>query len=199
VLYHPLIVDRLWGSGIFTVRDVRYAVRVTGRSSTSLLPDVQDAVWRVNPNLPLSDILTLDAILANSMAQTSFTLVMLSIAAGVALLLGIVGVYGVLSYLVAQRRREMGVRLALGARPSDVRRMVVRQGARLGVAGAVVGLIAAVGLTRLMSVLLFGVSTVDPLTYGVVTAALIGAVLLASYVPARRAAAADPTDALRWE
>jgi len=199
VLYHPLIVDRLWGSGLFTVRDVRYAVRVTGRSSTSLLADVQDAVWRMNPNLPLSDILTLDTILANSMAQTSFTLVMLSIAAGVALLLGTVGVYGVLSYLVAQRTREMGVRLALGARPSDVRRMVVRQGARLGVGGALVGLIAAVGLTRLMSVLLFGVSTVDPLTYGLVTAALIGTVLLASYVPARRAAAVDPTDALRRE
>jgi ABC-type antimicrobial peptide transport system permease subunit len=114
-------------------------------------------------------------------------------------LLGIVGVYGVLSYLVAQRTREMGVRLALGARPSDVRRMVVRQGARLGAAGAVVGLAAAVGLTKLMSVLLFGVSAIDPVTYGLVTVALIGAVLLASYLPARRAAAVDPTDALRWE
>jgi ABC-type antimicrobial peptide transport system permease subunit len=199
MLYHPLVVDSLWGPGLFTARDMRYAIRVAGRSPRNLLSDVQDAVWRVNPNLPVSEVLTLDAILANSMAQTSFTLVTLSVAAGVALLLGIVGVYGVLSYLVAQRTREMGVRLALGARPSDVRRMVVRQGARLGAAGAVVGLAAAVGLTKLMTVLLFGVSAIDPVTYGLVTVALIGAVLLASYLPARRAAAVDPTDALRWE
>ncbi len=153
----------------------------------------------MNPNLPLAEILTLEDILANSMARTSFTLVMLGIAAAVSLLLGIVGVYGVLSYLVAQRTREMGVRLALGARPADVRRMVVRQGGMLGVAGVAIGLGVAVGLTRLMSTLLFGVSPVDLPTYGGVAAALMGAVLLASYIPARRAAAVDATEALRWE
>jgi putative ABC transport system permease protein len=110
-----------------------------------------------------------------------------------------VGVYGVLSYLVAQRTREMGVRLALGARPADVRRMVVGHGAVLGAAGVAIGLGAAVGLTRLMSALLFGVRPVDPLSYGAVATALMGVVLLASYVPARRAAGVDPTEVLRWE
>ncbi len=199
VIYWPLIVEELWGTGVLTMRDLRHAIRTSRPDPASILPEVREAVWRVNPNLPLAEILTLEDILANSMARTSFTLVMLGIAAAVSLLLGIVGVYGVLSYLVAQRTREMGVRLALGARPADVRRMVVRQGGMLGVAGVAIGLGVAVGLTRLMSTLLFGVSPVDLPTYGGVAAALMGAVLLASYIPARRAAAVDATEALRWE
>lgn len=199
VIYWPLIMEGMWGVSTFTIRDLRYAVRTSRLDPTTLLPEVGDAVWSVNPNLPLSENLTLDEILADSMARTSFTLVMLGIAAGVALLLGMVGVYGVLSYLVAQRTREMGVRLALGARPADVRRMVVRQGAVLGVAGVAIGLGVAVGLTHLMSALLFGVRPVDPLSYGAVAAALMGVVLLASYIPARRAAGVDPTEVLRWE
>jgi len=199
VIYWPLIMERMWGIRTFTVRDLRYAIRTSRPDPTTLLPEVREAVWSVNSNLPLSETLTLDQILANSMARTSFTLVMLGIAAGVALLLGVVGVYGVLSYLVAQRTREMGVRLALGACPADVRRMVIRQGGMLGVAGVVIGLGAAAGLTRLMSALLFEVSPVDPLTYSGVAAALIGVVLLASYIPARRAAGVEPTEALRWE
>jgi putative ABC transport system permease protein len=199
VIYWPLIMERMWGIRTFTVRDLRYAIRTSRPDPTTLLPEVHEAVWSVNSNLPLSETLTLDQILANSMARTSFTLVMLGIAAGVALLLGVVGVYGVLSYLVAQRTREMGVRLALGACPADVRRMVIRQGGMLGVAGVVIGLGAAAGLTRLMSALLFEVSPVDPLTYSGVAAALIGVVLLASYIPARRAAGVEPTEALRWE
>jgi ABC-type antimicrobial peptide transport system permease subunit len=199
VIYWPLIMERIWGMSTFTIRDLRYAVRTSRPEPTTLLPEVGDAVWSVNPNLPLSETLTLKEILANSMARTSFTLVVLGIAAGVALLLGMVGVYGVLSYLVAQRRREMGVRLALGARPVDVRRMVVRQGAVLGIAGVAVGLGAAVGLTHLMSALLFGVRPVDPLSYGAVVAGLMAVVLLASYIPARRAAGVSPTEVLRWE
>ncbi len=199
VVYWPLIVEELWGTGVLTMRDLRHAIRTSRPDPASILPEVREAVWRVNPNLPLAEILTLEDILANSMARTSFTLVMLGIAAAVSLLLGIVGVYGVLSYLVAQRTREMGVRLALGARPVDVRRMIVRQGGTLGVAGVAIGLGVAVGLTRLMSTLLFGVSPVDLPTYGGVAAALLGAVLLASYIPARRAAGVDATEALRWE
>jgi predicted permease len=199
VIYWPLIMERMWGVSTFTIRDLRYAVRTSRPDPVALLPEVSDAVWSVNPNLPLSETLTLDDILANSMARTSFTLVMLGIAAGVALLLGIVGVYGVLSYLVARRTREMGVRLALGARPADVRRMVVRQGLALGLAGVAIGLGAAAGLTHLMSALLFGVHPVDPMSYGVVAGALMAVVLLASYVPARRAAGVNPTEVLRWE
>ena len=199
VIYWPLIVEELWGMGVYTVRDLRYAIRTSRPDPTSLVPEVREAVSRVNRSLPLSEILTLHDILANSMARTSFTLVMLGIAAGVALLLGIVGVYGVLSYLVAQRTREMGVRLALGARPADVRWMIVRQGGILAAAGVGIGLVAAVGLSHLMAALLFGVNPVDLLTYVTVAATLIGVVLLASYLPARRAAAVDPTEALRWE
>jgi len=199
VIYWPLIMERMWGVRTFTIRDLRYAVRTSRVEPTTLLREVTDAVWSVNPDLPLSETLTLEDILANSMARTSFTLVMLGIAAGVALLLGVVGLYGVLSYLVAQRTRELGVRLALGARPADVRRMVVRQGGMLGVAGVVIGLGVAFGLTRLMSNLLFGVSPVDLPTFGAVSAVLMAVVLLASYLPARRAAGVDATEALRWE
>jgi len=199
VIYWPLVVAELWGMNDYTTRDIRYAVRTSQQDPASILPQVREAVWSVNPNLPLAEILTLDEILANSMARTSFTLVMLGIAAAVALLLGVVGVYGVLSYLVAQRTREMGVRLALGATPADVRRMVVRQGGFMGTVGVAIGLVAAVGLTRLMSALLFGVGTVDLWTYATVAASLIGVVILASYVPARRAASVAPTEALRWE
>ena len=139
---------------------------------------------------------TLDEILDRSMARTSFTLVMLAIAAITALLLGGVGIYGVTSYVVAQRGREIGVRMALGAQRGDVSRMVLSHGLRLAVVGAGVGLVAAFFLTRLMAALLFGVEPLDPATYG---AAGLGAGLLAltaSWFPARRAARVDPIETL---
>jgi ABC-type antimicrobial peptide transport system permease subunit len=133
------------------------------------------------------------------MARTSFTLVLLSIAAGVALLLGLIGVYGVITYAVSQRRREMGMRIALGARGQDVTTMVLRQGVILALIGLPIGLAMAVGLTRLMSGLLYGVSALDPVTFVVVPLGLLLVTLLASYVPARRAARIDPMAALRAE
>ncbi|NIM51039.1 MAG: FtsX-like permease family protein [Gemmatimonadales bacterium] len=133
------------------------------------------------------------------MARTSFTLVMLGIAAAVALLLATVGVYGVISYVVSQRTREIGVRIALGAASSTVTGMVLRQGLVLAVIGVALGLAAAYGLTRLMTGLLFGVSALDPLTYAMVAVSLTGVALMASYLPARRAASVDPMEALRAE
>jgi ABC-type antimicrobial peptide transport system permease subunit len=133
------------------------------------------------------------------MARTSFTLVMLGIAAAVASLLGTIGIYGVISYVVSQRTRELGVRIALGAGGRQVIRMVLRQGLVLAGVGALVGLGSAYGLTRLMTALLYGVSPTDPLTYGLVAAVLLGIALLASYLPARRAASVDPMEALRAE
>jgi predicted permease len=199
MVYLPFITANHWGAESFSVRELRYAIRTSMPSPESLLPEIRALVDGVNPNLALADVRTLDDILGDSIARTSFTLVMLGLAAGVALLLGLVGVYGVISYIDSQRTRGMGVRLALGATKSQVGGMVLRHGAVLGVVGVIVGMGAAAGLTRLMTALLFGVSPGDPLTYGGLASALVAVVLLASYLPARRAAKVDPTEALRWE
>ena len=153
----------------------------------------------MNPNLPLARVKTLEEWLEDSMARTSFTLVMLGIAAAMALLLGAVGIYGVISYAVSQRTREIGLRMALGAQRADVSRLVLRQGFLLVGLGVVLGLGAAAGLTRLMSALLFGVSASDPITYLAAAFGLGTIALMASYFPARRAAGVDPMEALRWE
>ncbi len=164
-----------------------------------MLAEVGAAVWGVNPNLPLAEVRTLDDILSQSMARTSLTLVMLAIAAAVALALGLVGIYGVISYVVSQRTREIGVRMALGASSRDVSRMVLRQGMILAGVGVVVGLVAAVALTRLMASLLYGVEATDPVTFAVVATLLVAVALVASYLPALRASRTDPLEALRFE
>jgi len=142
---------------------------------------------------------TLQDLYDQSMARTSFTLVMLAMAGFMALVLGIVGIYGVIAYAVSQRTREIGIRMALGAQPAGLRQMFVRHGLLLAGIGALLGLAAAAGLTRLMSSLLFGVTALDPVTYAGVAALLIAAAALASYLPARRATAVDPVEALRAE
>jgi ABC-type antimicrobial peptide transport system permease subunit len=134
-----------------------------------------------------------------SMARTSFTLVMLAIAGGMALLLGLAGIYGVISYSVSQRTREIGIRVALGAQHSEVTRMFVRHGAMLAAIGIACGLTAAFLLTRFMATMLFEVSPLDPLTYIGVSLGLVAAAVLASYLPALRATAVDPIVALRAE
>jgi len=156
-------------------------------------------VWAINPNLPLSSVRTLQEIYDASLARTSFTLVMLGIAGGMALLLGVGGLYGVISYSVAQRSREIGIRIALGAQARAVTRMFVTHGLVLAGVGVAIGLAVALSITRLMASLLFDVSPVDPLTYVLVSVSLIGATVLASYVPALRATTVDPVNALRAE
>ncbi len=198
-IYYPYVLTGLWDSDLFVQRSMAYAIRTRGRVPDTLLPSVREAVWSVNPNLPLANVRTLRDILDRSMTRTSFTMVLLGIAAAVALLLGTVGIYGVVSYVVSQRTREIGVRMALGAARSDVSRLVLKQGVMLVVAGLAVGLLAALLLTRLMASLLFGVDAADPLTYGLVAAALAVVALAASYVPARRASGVDPVTALRFE
>jgi ABC-type antimicrobial peptide transport system permease subunit len=153
----------------------------------------------VNANLPLAAVRSMEEIAGASMARTSFTLVMLAIAGGMALLLGVVGIYGVIAYAVSQRRREIGIRLALGAQPGSLRGMFVRHALVLAMIGATIGLGAAVGLTRLMASLLYDVSPLDPVTYVAVAVVLMGAAVVASYLPARRAARVDPVEALRAE
>lgn len=198
-VYWPQVVENWWEQDLVTQRSMAYAVRVRTGDPNVIQPQVREAVWAVNPNLPLARVTTLDQFVDDSMARTSFTLVMLAIAAGVALFLGAVGVYGVISYIVSQRTREIGVRMALGAEQADVRRMVLKQGGTLAGAGVVVGLIMASLLTRLMASLLYGVSPIDLPTFGAVALALSAIALLASYLPARRASSVDPVMALRAE
>jgi ABC-type antimicrobial peptide transport system permease subunit len=156
-------------------------------------------VWSINPNLPLANVRTLREIYDASLARNSFALVMLGIAGGMALLLGVAGLYGVISYSVTQRRREIGIRIALGAQAQAVTRMFVAHGMTLAGLGVAIGLMVAFGIMRVMSSLLFQVSPVDPLTYAMVSLTLIAATVLACYVPALRATAVDPIEALRSE
>jgi ABC-type antimicrobial peptide transport system permease subunit len=194
-----MLLKDFWGEPIAVRRSQAFAIRSSRSGSASLLNEVRRAVWSVNPNLPLADVRTVREIYDKSMVRTSFTLVMLTIAAGMALLLGVVGIYGVISYGVLQRTREIGIRIALGAPRETVRRMFLRQGLLLTAAGVAGGLAAARVLTGLMAALLFEVSPMDPATYGSVCAILAAAALLASYLPARRATAIEPVEALRVE
>ena len=180
-------------------RNLAFAIRSSRTGSDNFLKDVRQAVWSVNPSLPVANVSTLDEIYNKSMARTSFTLVMLAIAGAMALLLGVVGIYGVISYSVSQRTREIGIRMALGAREPELQRMFVLHGLRLTGIGVACGLAASIALMRLLSSLLFGVSPMDPLTYAAVAAGLAAAAALASYLPARRATAVDPVEALRAE
>jgi len=195
-VYWPQVVEHFWGDSVFTPRSMAFAVRASSTNPSALLPQMRKAVWAVNPNLPVARVRTLAQLVSGSMAQTSFTLIMLAIAAAVALFLGSVGIYGVISYVVAQRTREIGVRMALGAEQVDVSRMVLREALVLAGAGVAIGLAAAAALTRLMASLLYGVSPLDPITFGLVALALTGVALVASYVPARRASRVDPVKAL---
>jgi len=198
-VYWPLMMKNFWGDETSLRRDVVYAIRSNRAGSESFLKEVRQAIWSVNPELPVARIRTMEEVFRASMARSSFTLVMLAIAGGMALLLGIVGIYGVISYSVSQRTRELGIRIALGAPLGGVRAMVVRNGLFLTAIGVALGLAAAAALTRLMVSLLFGISPVDPLTYLAVSGGLLGAAAAASYFPAHRASTVNPVEALRAE
>jgi predicted permease len=178
-------------------RDMAYVVRSVRVGRPGFLRELQQAVWSVNPNLPLAAVRTLDEIEADSMASTSFAMVMLAISASVALLLGLVGIYGVIRYIAAQRTNEIGIRMALGAQTGDVRRLFLRHGIVLTLTGITLGLGAAVLLTRVMSALLFEVTPLDTVTYAAASVLLAAVALLATYLPARRASGIDPIVALR--
>lgn len=199
IVYWPMLLKQFWNEPVVVQRTLGYAIRSGRTGSPTLLKEIQEAVWSVNPDLPVAGVRTLDRIRRDAMAQTSFALVMLGTSAAMALLLGLVGIYGVLACIVNQRRREIGIRMALGAAGRDVRRMFLRQGLILTAAGLVSGLVAAAAVTRVMSSLLFGVGALDPLTYGAVAISLAATTLLASYFPAARAAGVDPATALRSE
>ena len=199
MIYWPMRVSQSIGGQAFVQRSLAYAIRSSRLQSPGFFGEVQQAVWSVNPNLPLARVRTLRQIYDQSMAQTQFVLVILGIAASVTLLLGLVGIYGVIAYIVSQRRREVGIHIALGAQSDTVQRIFVSRGLSLTAIGLAVGLISAAALMRLLSTLLFGVNPFDPLTYVAVAASLGAVALIATWLPARQATRIDPMLALRAE
>jgi predicted permease len=183
----------------FVTRAATFVIRSDRAGTEAFLTQVRQAVWSVNASLPLASVRTMREVYEESLATTSFTLVMLGIAGAMAMMLGLIGIYGVISYAVSQRTREIGIRVALGAEPGALRRLFVRYGLALAGTGVAIGSVAAAGLTRLMKSVLFGVSPFDPLTYMAVALVLIAATVLASYLPARRVAGLDPVEALKAE
>jgi predicted permease len=198
-IYWPMKTSAADAGVAYVQRSMGYAIRSSRLQSPGFMSEVQKAVWSVNSNLPLARVRTLLEIYDRSTAQTQFVLVILGIAASVTLLLGLVGIYGVIAYIVSQRRREVGIRMALGAQSESVQRIFVTRGLSLAAIGLVLGLIGAAALMRLLSSLLFGVNPFDPLTYAAVTAGLGLVALLATWLPARQATRIDPMLALRAE
>jgi putative ABC transport system permease protein len=166
---------------------------------TSLTSAVTDAVHAVDPDESVVNVVTMESIVDQSLGQQRLNMVLLATFAGLALLLGAIGIYGVQSYAVRQRVREIGIRIALGAQPSDVFLLVLRRGLNLVLLGICIGLAASFGLTRLMASQLYGVSATDPLTFAAVAIVLAFVALLACYIPARRAMRVEPMVALRHE
>jgi predicted permease len=199
-LYLPMLVDQIDGvvsEGI--QRDLAFAMRSPRAGSESLMNQVREAVRSVDPDLPLSAVHTLDFYGRNSTARVSFMLIMLSLAGGMALLLGAIGLYGVIAYSVSQRTHEIGIRMALGGQREDILRLILGQGTKLALIGVAIGIAAAIGLARFLSSLLYGVKPTDPLTFLGVTIVLVLVTLLACYMPARRAMRVDPMVALKYE
>jgi len=204
---HPLQAQMYWPIMQNGARDTKGLARgfnVFVRSKTALAPEaffesIRQKLLASNRDMIVYDNESEEEAVADSIASQRFSLILLGAFAGLALLLAGIGIYGVLSYLVGQRTREIGVRMALGAQRLDVLRMVLRDGARMTMVGALIGLVAALALTRLMSTMLFGVRPTDPITFAAVAVLLCGIALFACYIPARRAAKVDPMVALRYE
>ena len=203
IVYWPMAMDRYWpetrGDAPFITRNQTYVIRSQRVGTPGFLRELRELVQGTYPDRPLGSLRTMETIQRDSMARVSFTLVMLGIAAAVALLLGAIGIYGVVSYAVGQRTQELGLRMAMGAEPGAVTGLILRQGLLLAVVAVVVGIGAATGLTRLMEAVLYGVEPLDPLTFALVPLAVVAVALVATYLPARKAARVDPMVALRAE
>jgi predicted permease len=200
VIYQPLIgivqPTPAQPDTIVAENSLTLTIRVAG-DPLAAFPAIRREIWSLDRNLPLVNVRTLSEGISGAMARTTFTLTMIGAAAGIALLLGAIGIYGVISYMVSLRTREIGVRIALGAQTEQVRAMVVRQGLGLAVVGAVIGLVGAVALSSLISSLLYGITPHDPVTLASVTLGLLAVAAVASWLPAMRAARIDPIEALR--
>ncbi|HEY3707124.1 MAG TPA: ABC transporter permease [Terracidiphilus sp.] len=198
-IYWPLFQNNMNGDKEMIRRGVTFVIRSPRAGSAAFLSEVQRAVWSINGDLPLAGTTTVSELYRKSMARTSFTLVILCVAGGMALLLGIVGIYGVISYAVSQRTREIGIRMALGAQREQLTAMFVRQGLLLAGIGVAAGLVISAAALRLMSSILFKVSPVDPGTYAAATACILAVAWVACYLPSRNASVVNPVTALRSE
>ena len=199
LVYWPPRMRDYWLDSNFVQRAVTVALRTERAGTAALMREIQQAVWSVNASLPVGSLRTMQDVFGRSLARTTFTLLMLCTAGALALLLGVVGLYGVVAYGVSQRRREIAIRGALGERAPALVRRFVRHGLTLAAAGVALGLGAAAAAAQLMTSLLFSVTPLDPATYVGVALVLAAAAALASYVPARRAARVHPMQALREE
>jgi predicted permease len=197
--YWPIMMHNFEGQPLSVRHDLSFALRTPRAGTESLMKEVRQAVWSVDPNLPLAEVHAAEYFYRTSMARTSFTLLMLAVAGGMALLLGTVGIYGVIAYSVSQRTREIGIRMALGAQRQELTGMFVRHGLLLTAIGVAFGLVAAMLSMRFLSSLLFGVKPVDVATYAAVSLGMASIAMLASYLPSRRAATVNPVEALRGE
>jgi len=171
----------------------------TRSDAAALIPALRDSIWKTSPDQPFYSVTTMDQLVSNSLKARRFNLALLGAFAGLALILALTGVYGVMSFVTRQRTHEIGVRVALGAKTRDIAALVLKHGFILAIIGTLIGAIAAFALTRLMSALLFGVTATDPATFALVVVLLPAVALLACYLPARRAMKIDPLVALRYE
>jgi putative ABC transport system permease protein len=199
LVYWPAFMENAFGNEAVGAPTVAFVVRSERTGTASFSNEIRDAVWSVNRDVPIALEQTMQSLYAASLARTSFALVMLGIAGSMALALGLIGIYGVIAYVVAQRSREIGIRMALGANRAQVRTMFLRQGLALSAVGVGVGLVAALVVTRLMSSLLFSIQPTDVVTYAAAIGGILVASALASYLPARRASAIDPVETLKAE
>jgi predicted permease len=199
IVYWPAFMENAFGSKAFGNPAMAYVIRSGRTGAASFNDEIREGIWSVNRDVPIALERTMTTLYAESLARTSFALVMLAIAGSMALVLGVIGIYGVIAYVVTQRSREIGIRMALGARRREVRTMFLRQGLGLSALGIAIGLVVALALTRFLSSLLFGIGPTDVVCYIAAIAVILAAAALASYLPARRASAIDPMQTLKAE
>jgi putative ABC transport system permease protein len=199
IVYWPALMENAFGNATSGYPAMAFVARTDRAGTGTLLTEIRDAIWSVNRDAPIALERTMQDLYAGTLATTSFALVMLAIAGSMALTLGVIGIYGVIAYVVTQREREIGIRMALGARRGEVRTMFLRQGLGLSAVGVAIGLVAALALTRFLSSLLFGIAPTDVVCYVAAIVVIFAAAALASYLPARRASAIDPMRTLKAE
>jgi hypothetical protein len=199
MVYWPAFGENMFNNPTVGTPVATFAIRSARAGTAAFVQEIRDAIRSVSASVPSAGERTMQELYSGSLARTSFTLVMLAIAGALALALGVIGIYGVIAYVVAQRMREIGIRSALGAEPRQLKRMFLMHGLALSGGGAIIGVVVSIAVGQSMSSLLFGIEPMDPTAYLAAVGLIFAAAALASYVPARRAANIDPIETLRAE